>query len=60
MSSAVALMLEGMPSPWDLHLHRAAGRVVVLVGSKLVAVHPRLAAAASSCISPPRKLSWPG
>ncbi len=37
MSAAVALMLAGMPSPWDLHLHRAAGRVVVLVGSTLVA-----------------------
>ena len=37
MSAAVALMLEGMPSPWDLHLHRAAGRVVVLVGSTVVA-----------------------
>ena len=37
MSAAVALMLEGMPSPWDLHLHRAGGRVVVLVGSKVVA-----------------------
>ena len=37
MSAAVALMLEGMPSPWDLRLHRAAGRVVVLVGSAVVA-----------------------
>ena len=37
MSAAVALMLEGMPSPWDLHLHRAAGRVVVLAGSTVVA-----------------------
>ena len=37
MSAAVALMLEGMPSPWDLHLHRAAGRIVVLVGSTVVA-----------------------
>ena len=37
MSAAVALMLEGMPSPWDLHLHQAAGRVVVLVGSTVVA-----------------------
>ena len=37
MSAAVALMLEGMPSPWDLHLHRAAGRVVVLAGSAVVA-----------------------
>ncbi len=37
MSAAVALMLEGMPSPWDLRLHRAGGRVVVLVGSKVVA-----------------------
>jgi len=37
MSAAVALMLEGMPSPWDLRLHRAAGRVVVLVGSTVVA-----------------------
>ena len=37
MSAAVALMLEGMPSPRDLHLHRAAGRVVVLVGSTVVA-----------------------
>ena len=37
MSAAVALMLEGMPLPRDLHLHRAAGRVVVLVGSTAVA-----------------------
>ena len=37
MSAAVALMLEGMPSPRDLRLHRAAGRVVVLVGSTVVA-----------------------
>ena len=37
MSAAVALMLEGMPSPRDLHLHRAAGRVVVLAGSAVVA-----------------------
>jgi hypothetical protein len=37
MSAAVAFMLEGMPSPRDLHLHRAAGRVVVLVGSAVVA-----------------------
>jgi hypothetical protein len=37
MSAAIALMLEGMPSPWDLRLHRAAGRVVVLVGSTVVA-----------------------
>ena len=37
MSAAVALMLEGMPSPRDLHLHRAAGRVVVLAGSTVVA-----------------------
>ena len=37
MPAAVALMLEGMPSPWDLHLHRAAGRVVVLAGSAVVA-----------------------
>ncbi len=37
MSAAVALMLEGMPSPRDLHLHQAAGRVVVLVGSTVVA-----------------------
>ena len=36
MSAAVALMLEGMPSPRDLRLHRAAGRVVVLVGSTVV------------------------
>ena len=37
MSAAVALMLDGMPSPRDLHLHRAAGRVAVLVGSTVVA-----------------------
>ena len=37
MSAAVTLMLEGMPSPRDLHLHRAAGRVVVLAGSAVVA-----------------------
>ena len=37
MSAAVALMLEGMPSPRDLRLHRAAGRVVVLVGPAVVA-----------------------
>ena len=37
MPAAVALMLEGMPSPRDLHLHRAAGRVVVLAGSTVVA-----------------------
>ena len=37
MSAAVALMLEGMPSPRDLRLHRAAGRVVVLAGSTVVA-----------------------
>ena len=37
MSAAVALMLAGMPSPRDLHLHRAAGRVVVLAGSTVVA-----------------------
>ena len=37
MPAAVALMLEGMPLPRDLHLHRAAGRVVVLVGSTVVA-----------------------
>jgi hypothetical protein len=37
MSAAVALMLEGMPLPLDLHLHRAAGRAVVLVGSTVVA-----------------------
>jgi len=37
MSAAVTLMLGGMPSPRDLHLHRAAGRVVVLVGSTVVA-----------------------
>ena len=36
MSAAVALMLEGMPSPRDLRLHRAAGRVVVLAGSAVV------------------------
>ena len=37
MSAAVALMLEGNPSPWDLRLHRTAGRVVVLAGSAVVA-----------------------
>ena len=37
MSAAVALLLAGMPSPRDLHLHRAAGRVVVLAGSTVVA-----------------------
>ena len=37
MPVAVALMLEGMPSPRDLHLHRAVGRVVVLAGSTVVA-----------------------
>ena len=37
MSAAVTLMLEGMPSPRDLHLHRAAGRVVVLAGLAVVA-----------------------
>ena len=37
MPAAVALMLDGMPSPRDLHLHRAAGRVVVLAGSTVVA-----------------------
>ena len=37
MPAAVALMLEGMPSPRDLHLHRAVGRVVVLAGSTVVA-----------------------
>ena len=37
MSAAVALMLGGMPSPRDLHLHRAAGRAVVLVGPTVVA-----------------------
>ena len=37
MSAAVALMLDGMPSPRDLHLHRAAGRVAVLVGSTVLA-----------------------
>ena len=37
MPVAVGLMLEGMPSPRDLHLHRAVGRVVVLAGSTVVA-----------------------
>ena len=32
MRAAVIAMLDGMPDPWDLHLHRIDGRCVVMVG----------------------------
>ena len=61
MSAAVALMLEGMPSPRDLHLHRAAGRVVVLVGSKLVAEYGETdLAMRNMVIVTLRRLGFPG
>ncbi len=61
MSSAVALMLEGMPSPWDLHLHRAAGRVVVLVGPTVVAEYGETdLAMRNMTIVTLRRLGFPG
>src|SRR5216683_2017094 len=61
MPAAVALMLEGMPSPRDLHLHRAAGRVVVLVGSKLVAEYGETdLAMRNMVIVTLRRLGFPG
>jgi len=61
MSAAVALMLEGMPSPWDLHLHRAAGRIVVLAGSKVVAEYGEAdLAMRNMVIVTLRRLGFPG
>jgi hypothetical protein len=61
MPAAVTLMLEGMPSPRDLHLHRAAGRVVVLVGSKLVAEYGETdLAMRNMVIVTLRRLGFPG
>src|SRR6266849_5178604 len=61
MPAAVALMLEGMPSPRDLHLHRAAGRVVVLVGSKLVAEYGETDLAMTNMVIVTlRRLGFPG
>jgi hypothetical protein len=61
MSAAVALMLEGMPSPWDLHLHRAAGRVVVLAGSKVIAEYGETdLAMRNMVIVTLRRLGFPG
>ena len=61
MPAAVALMLEGMPSPRDLHLHRAAGRVVVLVGSRLVAEYGETdLAMRNMVIVTLRRLGFPG
>jgi hypothetical protein len=36
MSAAVAAMLEGMPAPRDLRLHRADGRCVITVGATVL------------------------
>src|SRR5260221_9501760 len=36
MRAAVIAMLEGMPDPWDLHLHRMDGRCVVMVGGTVL------------------------
>jgi len=36
MSPAVAAILEGMPEPLDLRLHREAGRHVIMVGSQVL------------------------
>ena len=36
MSAAVAAMLEGMPAPRDLRLHRAGGRSVIAVGATVL------------------------
>jgi len=61
MSAAVALMLEGMPSPRDLHLHRAAGRVVVLAGSAVVAEYAGTdLAMRNMVIVTLRRLGFPG
>ena len=61
MSAAVALMLEGMPSPRDLHRHRAAGRVMVLAGSKLVAEYGETdLAMRNMVIVTLRRLGFPG
>jgi len=61
MSAAVALMLEGMPSPWDLHLHRAAGRVVVLAGSTVIAEYGESdLAMRNMVIVTLRRLGFPG
>jgi hypothetical protein len=37
MGAAAAAMLEGMPGPSDLHLHRVGGRCVVMVGGRVLA-----------------------
>ncbi|HYB17061.1 MAG TPA: hypothetical protein VEF71_16515 [Streptosporangiaceae bacterium] len=61
MSAVVALMLEGMPSPWDLHLHRAAGRVMVLAGSKVIAEYGETdLAMRNMVIVTLRRLGFPG
>ncbi|MHB1597054.1 MAG: hypothetical protein ACYCO9_22885 [Streptosporangiaceae bacterium] len=36
MQAAVAAILEGMPEPSDLRLHRAGGRCVVTAGSRVL------------------------
>ena len=61
MSIAVALMLEGMPSPRDLHLHRAAGLVVVLAGSTVIAEYGETdLAMRNMVIVTLRRLGFPG
>jgi hypothetical protein len=61
MPAAVALMLEGMPSPRDLHLHRAAGLVVVLAGSTVVAEYDETdLAMRNMVIVTLRRLGFPG
>ena len=61
MSAAVALMLEGMPLPLDLHLHRAAGRAVVLVGSTVVAEYAETdLAMRNMAIVTLRRVGFPG
>ena len=61
MSAAVAAMLEGMPVPRDLRLHRAEGRCVIAVGGTgLFGYDAADTVMRNMAISALRRLGFPG
>ena len=61
MSAAVAAMLEGMPVPRDLRLHRADGRCVIAVGGTVLFDYDAAdTVMRNMAISALRRLGFPG
>src|SRR5258706_2242731 len=61
MTPAVAAILEGMPEPSDLRLHRAGGRHVIMVGSRVLFDYDAADAAMRNlALATLRRLGFPG